>query len=240
MLIYRQPIGSMAYLGGTQMLLEPFSWSFLQCAIYSQEFSCLPGQYIHVTRSTSSDRSAARNSLYRSMLGEWLWMSDSDHQFEPDILARMLAVFEQLKPNGERIDVLTAVYRYKVPPYIPVLYHYDPPTGKHCHIAELDWSQPLRRIDCAGAGCIMIRRCAMDRVASELHESPFDETDPLSEDFSWFARLRKLGIKAYVAPQIHSHHLIVKPITEEDYQPEECWPTVPLPEGGLALVGGLK
>ncbi len=239
MLIYRQPIATFAYLGGLKILFEDFSWSFLQCALYSQEFCCGQNQYIHIDRSHSSDRSGSRNVLSARMLGDVILMSDADHAFEPDLMARMLSVFQQYQPNGDRIDVLTGVYRYTVPPHLPVLYHFDVETGKHIHIAELDWSQELSQIPCAGAGVLMVRRCVFDRIRTELKEEPFTEIHPYSEDFSFFERLRRLGIKAYVAPGIKSDHLMVTRVTDEHYQREAVM-TCPLPDGGLAAINGMK
>jgi GT2 family glycosyltransferase len=204
--------------------------------IYSNEFCCRPEQYIHLDRSISSDRSGSRNVISERILGDWVFFTDSDHKFEPDLLARMLSIFNQFRPDGNRIDVLTGVYRYRVPPHLPVLYHYDADTDRHFHVAELDWSQPVMEIPCAGAGCLLIRRSVFQRIRDELKEKPFDEKPPLSEDFSFFQRLRQLGIKSYVAPQIKSDHLLVKPVTDEDYKREEVQ-AVPMPNGGMAAVG---
>ena len=239
MLVYRQPIGTAAYLGGLKVLLEDFSYSFLQMMLYSQEYACQPGQYVHLDRSKISARAGSRNVLASNMQGEFLFMSDSDHTFEPDLLVRLLAVFNQFKPGGERIDVLTGLYRYVVPPHLPVLYHFDEDTQSHVHIAEVDMSQPVFPVDCAGAGVLLIRRCVFERIAAELREKPFDEYPPFSEDFSFFMRCRKVGIKAYCAPQIQSHHLRVTPVTDDDYMRDEVM-TTPMPNGGLAARGKMK
>ena len=234
MLLAKRPIGTACFLGGLYTLLEDFSWSFMQMIQYNTEFVCRPsqGEYIHLDRSKTSDRAGARNILAQRMLGDWIWMTDTDHQFEPDILARRLALFNAPHPDtGERIDVLSGLYRYKSYPHLPVIYHFDPTTGHHAHIGDLDWTKPLVQVGCAGAGCLLVRRCVFDRIREELHEDPFAEMHPYSEDFSWFTRLRKLGIKVYVAPQIRSDHLLIKPVTDEMFDRSVCQ-FVPMPEGG--------
>ena len=242
MLISKRPIGTAAYLGGLGFLYEDFAWSFMQMIQYNSEFACRPsqGEYIHLDRSTTSDRAGSRNVLAQRMLGDFLFMSDADHRFEPDLLTRMLALFNVPHPEtGDRIDVLTGLYRYRSYPHLPVLYHYDPTTGHHAHIGDLDFTKPLVQVGCAGAGCLLVRRCVFDRIREELHEDPFAEMHPFSEDFSWFTRLRKLGIKVYVAPQIRSDHLLIKPVTDDMFDRSVCQ-FIPMPEGGQMVAEAPK
>jgi hypothetical protein len=242
MLLSKKPIGTFAMIGGLFTVLEDFMWSFVQAVQYGNEFVCRPsqGEYIHLMRSQTSDRAGARNLLAHSFLGEWLLQTDTDHRFEPDMPARMLALFNAPHPEtGERIDVLTGLYRYRSFPHLPVLYHFDPTTGHHAHIGDLDFTKPLVQVGCAGAGCLLVRRCVFDRIREELHEDPFAEMNPFSEDFSWFTRLRKLGIKVYVAPQIRSDHLLIKPVTDDMFDRSVCQ-FIPMPEGGQMVAEAPK
>ena len=237
MLLAKRPIGTCAYLGGLGFLNEDFCWSFVQMVQYGNEFICRPsqGEYIHLDRSTTSDRAGARNLLAQRFLGEWLFTSDADHKFEPDLLSRMLALFNAPHPDtGERVDVLSGFYRYKSYPHLPVLYHYDEATKHHQHIGDMDFTKPLIRVHCAGAGCLLVRRCVFDRIRAELNEDPFAELHPYSEDFSFFTRLRALDIKVYVAPQIRSDHLLIKPVTDEMFD-RNVLQFIPMPEGGQVV-----
>lgn len=211
MLLRNKPIGTAAYLGGVPAVLEEFCHSWSQMIQLNQEILCQPGEYVHLDRSISSYHSSARNSLAQQMLGDWLFMTDCDHAFEPDLLLRMVTVLNQAK-----IDVLTGVYRYRVHPYLPVIYKWNEEAGGFSVLATMDWEAPLQEIDCSGAGCLLVRRSVFQRIWSELGENPFDILHPLSEDFSFFKRLKKLGIKAYCAPQIESQHLKIKRITSAD------------------------
>jgi len=203
-----KPIGTAAYLGGVFAVPEVFCWSWGQMVQYNAEYLCEPGQFVHYERAKASYHTFARNTLVDLIKGDWLLMLDTDHQFEPDIVARMLSLLDNLK-----IDVLTGLYCYKSPPYAPVLYQSN--TKLDCFEPIVDWDQQVKcfEIASAGAGCLMVRKSVFDRIKDELHESPFDVSHPFSEDHSFFRRLQKLGIKAYCAPNIESHHLQIKPIS---------------------------
>ena len=237
MLLSKRPIGTASFLGGLGFLYEDFAWSFMQMIQYGTEFICRPsqGEYIHLDRSMSSDRAGSRNILAARMLGNWLFTSDADHKFEPDLLARMLALFNAPHSDtGERIDVLTGTYRYKSYPHLPVLYHFDKATQHHQHIGDMDFTKPLIQVGCAGAGCLLVRRCVFDRIRAELKEDPFAEVHPWSEDFSFFNRLRALDIKVYVAPQIRSDHLLIKPVTDDMFD-RSVVEFIQLPQGGQVV-----
>jgi GT2 family glycosyltransferase len=163
-------------------------------------------------RSRSSDKSGSRNALAARFHGDWIWYSDTDHRFDPDTVHRMVSLLYQAD-----VDVITGVYRLKEHPYLPVLYHFDEASGKYSYINDMDWDAPLVEIASAGAGCLLVRRRVFARIESELHEKPFDEIHPYSEDFSFYARCRRLGIKVFCAPQVCSNHLMIKEITHDDY-----------------------
>lgn len=237
MLLVKQPIGTMAYMGGLQFVFEEFMWSFAQTVAYGYEFVSKASQntYVHLERATSSDRAMSRNYLSYKFLGDWLIMFDADHAWEPDILGRMLALFEAPLADGSRVDVLSALYRYKTYPHLPVCFHWDESEQGHSVIGKFLSEAPLFQIGCAGAGTLLIRRSVFDRIRAELGEDPFAEVHPFSEDFSFFARCRKLGIPVYVAPKIESDHLVVKRITGKDFDPAAV-EIIPVPQGGVASV----
>ena len=211
MLLGTRAIGTVAYLGGVPAVLEEFCWSFSQLLIFSRETLCSPTQHIHASRVKFSDHAPARNALASGFLGEWLLQLDCDHSFDPDLLVRMLDLM-----NSADIDVLTGLYRYKAPPHSPVLFQREVEDGLLRPVAK--W-EPLDirlfEVAAAGAGCLLVRRRVFDAIW-ETGEEPFDRIHPMSEDLSFFERLRKLGIKSYVAPHIECGHLIAKPVGEEE------------------------
>ncbi len=214
MIIAKQPIGTVAYIS-SGMVPEPFCFSFAQLIAGCAEYLCQPGQYVHPDHSTEPGQSSARNELVKKMQGDWLLQLDSDHTFDPDLLVRMLTLFE-----GEKLDVLCGIYHYKQPPHNPVLYQYQ--NGKYNAI--LDWEHKdqikLLPIGAAGGGCLLVRRSVFDRIKAEQGAMPFDPMPPYkTDDFSFFERCRLLGIQSYCAPQIECLHLGTTGYGSADYDP---------------------
>ena len=115
-------------------------------------------------------------------------------------------------------------------------FHWNEETQGFVGIAELDWNAMIQEVSCVGAGCLLVRRGAFDRIREELHEQPFDIIHPWSEDFSFFVRLRKLGIKSCISPLIESYHLNTHRVTSSDYD-RSAVQTYPIPSGGEMVVG---
>ena len=210
----KQPLGTVAYIA-QPFLPEPFMWSFAQMLCCSNEYACPPGYYIHPEHATGSGQILARNELVKKMQGNWLLQIDSDHTFDPDLLLRMLALFE-----SNKLDVLVGLYHMKEPPHNPVLYQYE--NGEYKGI--LNWGRRedvrLMPISAAGAGCLLVRRSVFDRMRQEFKCDPFDPCPPFKwDDFNFFERCRLLGIQCWCAPQIEAKHLAMRAYGSEDYNP---------------------
>ena len=215
MLIGRKYIGTIGYMGGVLALPEPFVWSWSQMIEYNNDYLCEPTERIYYTRETRSYHSFARNNLAKNMRGDWILMLDTDHQFEPDIAARML-----FKMNKYNLDVLSGLYRYRGSPFAPVAYRWTE-DGKDIRIVA-GWKGPkdgfLVKVDAVGAGCLMIRRKVFERISERLKQEPFDVIHPFSEDISFFQRLTKLKIPAYLDPNIEVNHLMYQPISSDMFK----------------------
>jgi len=212
MIIQRQVVGSMVYLG-RGFVPEPFCWCWGQLIQYNNEFLLGQGEIIHLMRGNGSGQHLTRNSVAAQMLGDWVLMLDSDHTFDPDLVHRMLRLFQR-----DNLDVLSALYQYKDYPYEFATYIYS---GGYKHLTGFDFKQPGQtvRVDCVGAGTLLVRRRVFERIAAELRQRPFDLIGEYGEDFSFFERCRMLGIKAYVAPGIQTYHLRTEETVVEDYDP---------------------
>jgi hypothetical protein len=88
-------------------------------------------------------------------------------------------------------------------------------------VGDYDPDAQLIEIGSAGAGCLLVRKKIYKRIYEELKEGPFTATAPHSEDHSFFKRLYKLGIKAFLAPQIECPHLTWKKLSIADYDNSE-------------------
>lgn len=212
MLIAKKTLGTVSIMGGIQFCHTEFAYSLAQMVQYSNEYVCAPGEIVHLDRAQLSYHSSARNELAQRMLGDWVLMLDTDHAFAPDLLYRMLRLF-----NYYKLDVLTGVYHMRIEPFLPLLYCWNDEKDGFQHLADWQTDVDIFQVDSAGAGCLMIRRSVIERIYEELNEEPFSITMPWSEDHSFFVRLRKLGIKAYAAPAIQCAHLRTQPITTDDY-----------------------
>ena len=84
---------------------------------FNMQFLCGQGETMHYTRATFSLHSSARNFLVSEMRGNWLWMTDTDHMFSPDIVFMMAQLQKQYQ-----LPVLTAIYRHKALPHHPMLW----------------------------------------------------------------------------------------------------------------------
>jgi hypothetical protein len=218
MIVGRKPIGTCAYLGGIPAVLEKFCWSWGQLIAFSAHYLCESNEFIHLDRAEISFHSWARNGLADRMLGDFLFTLDTDHEFEPDLLARMLH-----RLNEFNLDVLCGLYQFKKAPHAPVLYGWYKPEG-----AETEGLLPLAgwgdtgdvmEVGGAGGGCLLVRRRVFDRIRDELNERPFDVIGQMGEDLSFFTRLRRLGIAPYVDVRVECPHLQVRPITLSEYRP---------------------
>ena len=212
MLLGSKALGTCAVMGGVPAVLSKFAWSLVRLMIFSRETLCGPVQHIHFDPVDFSDHSPARNVLAGRFLGDWLLMLDCDHDFEPDLLVRLLDVLQSLPDCA----ALTALYRFKSPPHSPVLYAW----GEKEQLQPIaSWTPKDVRafeIGAAGGGCLLIRRETLEAV-QDSGEQPFDRLPGYSEDLSFFLRLKRLRLKAYCAPQLEARHLRVAAVEEADY-----------------------
>ena len=217
MLIEKRILGSVAYVGlGARP--EAFLWSWGSMIQFTNEYMLRPGEIVHWMRGSQPNQIGARNYLAATMLGEWLLMLDTDHAFEPDLLYRMLQVF-----NAGDLDVLTGVYTYKTFPHRPVLYGYSEKRDGYEHIIDLKKYGPkdVIQIACAGAGTLLIRRRVLEQIAA-TNEKPFSHCGRYDgDDFNFFERIRLMGIKSWCCPAIQTYHLRESETSLDDYNESE-------------------
>lgn len=212
-LMMNRCVGTVAVMGGVPAVYPAFVNSYKNLILWNAQYLCHPGEYVHYPDPpTASIHDLARNGLVDGMRGDWLLMIDSDHQFAPDLLYRLLVL-------ADRTDAQVAVgfYQYKGEPHIPVVY-----VEREGRLLPLcGWDKDIYAVEvaAAGAGCLWVRREVFDRVRDELGEKPFDRVGGNGEDISFFLRLKKLGVKAVCSPRIECHHLETRPVSLADYDP---------------------
>jgi len=225
MLIGKKIIGTVGYMGGVMALPEPFTWSWTQMIEYNNDYLCAPNEQINYVRTTNSYHALARNNLVKEMKGDWLVMLDTDHAFDPDIIARLLHTI-QVMPELN-IQILSGIYQYKGAPYSPKLYRFTRNLKGLEAIGNWDGSEDKNMprvipIDSAGAGILLIKKDVFTKLRQAYPKSePFDIIHPYSEDNSFFLRVKKLGIPVYCDTGIESRHLIYREISMKDYDPSK-------------------
>lgn len=201
LLTTRTAAGTIAYIGGFMCPPEPFCFSLAQMAVFAQESLCLPGQFVHIARSRYGKHDFARNELAEKMLGDWLFFVDADHEFEPDLLSRLMT--QMVRHN---LDVVCGLYCYKDQSESPVLYM-QTTGGDYEVIANFDKTKDLVKADSTGGGCLLIRRTVFERIKNELGQKPFSKIGGLGEDHSFCMRLKQLGIPLHCAWKIRAGHI---------------------------------
>jgi GT2 family glycosyltransferase len=206
-------LGTVAYCATAPFVMERFAFSYGQMMAYNTAHIEKPGEIIYYDKQAMSWLPRGRNDIAKSMRGDWVFMLDADLEFDPDILERMLYLFEKHKA-----PVVTGIYTYKRKPHFPVLYQYNSKRQVYEIVAKWDGDADLFRVDAAGSGCLLIHKDVFTIIWHKLKEDPFDPIRQLSEDFSLFDRLRRVGVGVYVAPKVTLTHLGV---TGYDYDPSQ-------------------
>ena len=207
-------LGTCSYLGGIPSVPEAFCWSWGALREFNAEFLCGQGETIHYTRATFSLHSSARNFLVSDMRGDWIWMTDTDHVMEPDVVFKMVKLQEQYQ-----LPVLTAIYRHKALPHHPMLWVWNEQEQGFVSLVEYDKTVPCFQVDAAGGGCLLVHRTAIEKLERMCvpPEEIFDHHRKWGEDMSFFLRCRNAGIPVYATPLAETTHLMTRGITEEDY-----------------------
>lgn len=210
----RKCIGSVGVPCGQSLVHTSFAWSFAKFIQFNERHLLGPGEDLRYLDTASTYRYYARNELAARAEGEWLLQLDSDHTFEPDLLKRLLLPFEQYA-----LDVVTGVYVQRQSPYLPVLYKFRAEGDYHCEFLSGFPDDTLFQVECAGAGCLLVRTSVFERMRAELGEEPFDQYMGTGEDFSFFLRCKKLGIPVWVVPWVQCGHLGQAAYTMQNHKP---------------------
>lgn len=230
MLINKETVATIGVMAGLPSTLMEWTWSFAQMVDFSNHYVCGPNQKIKLIRSSHAFHTMARNDLARQAEGEFLFMADTDHAHTPDLLFRLINAANKYSVPGYEVGVVASLYLMKTKPHQPTLWRFGEDGAPSQPI--IDWPRDSAfEIDCAGAGGLLVRTSVFRRIWQELGEEPFDTHQYLQnggvvgEDFAFFRRLKRLGIRSICCPWIQCHHLQVKPLdADEDYDVDALMP----------------
>lgn len=186
--------------------------SLVEMILFTQD----AGYRVFYDKATQSWHSDARNELAEQFQGDWLFMTDTDHQFPPDSLVRLLRLAEKYK-----LKVIAIPYCHKKLPHHPIMGVWEN-LDKYHPTLIMDWERNLdvMTVGCVGGGALLIHRSVFQQLAREFPgERPFDIRGPLSEDYSFCWRCMKAGIKIAVAPKLEWNHIVKAVVRLKNYQP---------------------
>lgn len=185
-----------------------------------------PGLYVDDNRNELAKRALDYPNV------EWLWQVDTDIEFKPDVLDRMLALAE---PQG--IKVLAA----SVPigeTWPTAAYMLSKRPGEWDPVAEVPQAPVL--VDGIATACTLIHRDVLEAIAvkygrrwfnrieirSSPQGTPSHEVEYLTagEDFSFCLRARECGFPIYCAHVPGLRHWKLKGYTHDG---EDEWPRLP-------------
>jgi len=178
-----------------------FTNSLVQMLLYSQHALCGKHEYIHYNRARASYHELGRTQLVDEMEGDMLLQLDSDHQFQPDLLERLL-YFKQ----REKARVISGIYCYKMPPYGPVANIWGD-KGQVIPLGAWHPDTEILQVGPVGAGCLLTDRDVFDEIKRTLRQAPFHIIQGLSEDYSFAKRCHQLKIPIHLAMKVECHHL---------------------------------
>ena len=158
----------------------------------------------------------SRNDLAQhalKMQADYVMWFDSDMQFDPDILKRMLEIMEK-----NDLDILSGVYFRRVPPYTPVLFdELELVDGVVKHHKMDHVPEGLFEIAGCGFGCVLMKVDVLLDCIAKYRDffSPFNQ---VGEDLSFCIRARECGYKIYADSSLQLGHCGHTIITKEFFE----------------------
>lgn len=138
------------------------------------------------------------NRFIREMHGDWLFLMDDDHRFEPDILKRLL---------DHDLDVVCALTSKKFPPYEPVIYRQSG-VEENFGLAPVKLEQGMSgliEIDACGKPGMLIRKHVLDAIPDPWCE--FRDSSQGAEDMDFCMKIRDAGFKIHCDLDVQLAHM---------------------------------
>ena len=164
------------------------------------------GSLIYTSRNDLATRAI-------QMEADYVFWMDSDMQFPPDTLIRMVDV---LKKND--LDILTGLYFRRVPPYSPVLFDKLEMQGSICSWSEFkELPDGLFEVGGCGFGCVLMSTEVFISVQAK-HGNMFAPMGNNGEDIAFCMRARDCGYKIWCDPSIICGHVGYSVVDDKFYK----------------------
>lgn len=132
--------------------------------------------------------SAAVNEIVRNMRGEWLCLMADDHQFDADLVLRMLA---------HDVDIVAPLCALRRVPFRPSLFHEKGISYQGYTWGELCGKSGLLPIDSMGGPGVVIRKRVLDAIGDPWFENHPHQRESPHEDLYFFSKCRQAGFQPY-------------------------------------------
>jgi hypothetical protein len=246
-----------AYVHGDHDDRVAYSWhhSMMQLVGYDMANNCRIVQGGFIARRCGTDGLVeSRNSAVRDFLldgkADWLFWTDTDMGFAPDIVDRL---FEAADPSerpmvgalcfAQRADVPDGMGGWR-PMVVPTVYDW-------AHIGEqsgfaVRWDYPINTVtQCAGTGsaAVLIHRSVFEAIADKFgpvwyERLPNPSTGQMiSEDLSFCIRAGGLHFPLFVHTGVSTTHQKGTWVAEEDYWRERAVNPPPPEPAGMTREG---
>lgn len=163
-----------------------------------------------------------RNEAVQQMEGDWLLFIDDDMVWQPDAIAKLIAVRDEFD-----LDIVGGLCFRRTPPHQPTLYMRELPTEGPYNFLEV-WEDDLVEVDATGMAFCLIHKRVFEKIAGSPMP-PLDERRKigLPEFFYWKGRLgedlrfcqdaKAAGCRIFVDTRIKIGHVAEVEITMEHY-----------------------
>jgi hypothetical protein len=118
-----------------------------------------------IIRCTGTHIAEQRNRAVQLFIGEWLAFIDTDHEFGPDSLVRLLSW---------NVPVVSALNIMRMFPFFPVAFLDAPRPTRYLHPSELP-SDGLLEVGTTGCGMVLIRRYVIEDIKKLMDEDAAKE-----------------------------------------------------------------
>lgn len=208
-------IGTVGTMWGS--LPQSFARSYRDMMTVSRRYLCKLDENIKEVDGSVSWHPIGRNEIVEKSEGDWLFMTDTDHIFQSDLLIRLL---NEMELSGA--EVVSGLYlnKHKASGHAPVALVSDERGGL---VNLSSWPRGTRhlKVACVGGGCLLIKRSVFRKLQKHYNDKPFDLVGNLSEDYSFCKKCTDIGIDIVLCPQVESHHTVPHVLSARDFNFEK-------------------
>jgi hypothetical protein len=186
-------------------------------------------------KSVGTGLAAMMNGLMAGLREEsrWVWILGDDHNFEPDLLKRMI-----IRAELYQCPVLVPLVSKKSPPFDSVLFNLQ--TTKPLDFHDIHTDDAPMKVHAAGTAGMLVQRHVLDKIMANPDASgwarPFrigwGAPDASDEDVYFCHRIRECGFDIHVDPTLGMDHIPAEVFVRPVRTPNgEWWCRFKWPDG---------